>query len=37
MPVIDFEKRHIVHCSKKFVNNIELSKTFELTQENVDR
>ena len=37
VPVIDFEKRHIVHCSKKFANNIELSKTFELTQENVDK
>ena len=29
VPVIDFEKRKIVHCSKKFANNIELSKTFE--------
>ena len=37
VPVIDFEKRHIVHCSKKFANNIELSKTFELTQENIDK
>ena len=36
VPVIDFEKRHIVHCSKKFANNTELSKTFELTQENID-
>ena len=37
VPVIDFEKKHIVHCSKKFANNKELSKTFELTQENVDK
>ena len=37
VPVIDFEKRHIVHCSKKFANNSELSKTFELTQENIDK
>ena len=37
VPVIDFEKRHIVHCSKKFANNIELSKTFELTHENIDK
>ena len=37
VPVIDFEKKHIVHCSKKFANNTELSKTFELTQENVDK
>ena len=37
VPVIDFEERHIVHCSKKFANNKELSKTFELTQENVDK
>jgi len=37
VPVIDFEKRHIVHCSKKFANNTELSKTFDLTQENVDK
>ena len=37
VPVIDFEKRHIVHCSKKFANNTELSKTFELTQENIDK
>jgi len=37
VPVIDFEKRHIVHCSKKFANNKELSKTFDLTQENIDR
>ena len=35
--VIDFEKRHIVHCSKKFANNTELSKTFDLTQENIDK
>ena len=37
VPVIDFEKRHIVHCSKKFANNTELSKTFELTKENIDK
>ena len=37
VPVIDFEKRHIVHCSKKFANNSELSKTFDLTQENIDK
>ena len=37
VPVIEFEKKHIVHCSKKFANNKELSKTFELTQENVDK
>ena len=37
VPVIDFEKRHIVHCSKKFANNKELSKTFDLTQENIDK
>ena len=37
VPVIDFEKKHIVHCSKKFANNNELSRAFELTQENVDK
>jgi organic radical activating enzyme len=37
VPVIDFEKKHIVHCSKKFANNIELSKNFEITQENIDK
>jgi len=37
VPVIDFEKKHIVHCSKKFANNTELSKTFDLTQENIDK
>jgi len=37
VPVIDFEKKHIVHCSKKFANNKELSKTFDLTQENIDK
>jgi len=37
VPVIDFEKKHIVHCSKKFANNYELSKTFELTKENIDK
>jgi len=37
VPVIDFEKKHIVHCSKKFANNSELSKTFEITKENIDK
>jgi organic radical activating enzyme len=37
VPVIDFEKQHITHCSKKFANNAILSKNFELTQENVDK
>ena len=37
VPVIDFEKQHIVHCSKKFANNAILSKNFELTQENIDK
>ncbi len=37
VPVIDFEKRHIVHCSKKFANNLIVSKNFEITQENVDK
>ena len=37
VPVINFEEKHIVHCSKKFANNTELSKTFELTQENIDK
>ncbi len=36
VPVIDFEKKHIVHCSKKFANNTELSRAFPLTQKNVD-
>jgi organic radical activating enzyme len=37
VPVIDFEKQHIVHCSKKFANNAILSKNFDLTQENIDK
>ena len=37
LPVINFETRKIVHCSKKFANNIIHSKTFEITQENVDK
>ena len=37
VPVIDFEKKHIVHCSKKFANNSELSKTFDLTKDNIDK
>jgi len=36
VPVIDFEKKHIVHCSKKFANNTELSRTFELNQDNIN-
>ena len=34
---VDFEKKHIVHCSKKFGNNSELSRTFDLTQNNIDK
>ncbi len=37
VPVIDFEKKHIVHCSKKFANNTEISRAFELTKENIDK
>ena len=37
VPVIDFEKRLIIHCSKKFANNTELSRPFEITQENIDK
>ena len=37
VPVIDFEKRHIVHCSKKFANNLIVSRNFEITQENIDK
>ena len=37
VPVIDFEKRHIVHCSKKFANNPIVSRNFEITQENIDK
>ena len=37
VPVFDFEKKKIIHCSKKFANNTELSRMFELTQENVDK
>lgn len=37
VPVIDFEKQCIIHCSKKFANNTELSRAFKLTQENVDK
>ena len=37
VPVINFETRKLVHCSKKFANNKELSKTFDLTQENIDK
>jgi len=37
VPVVDFEKQHIVHCSKKFANNSILSKNFDITQENIDK
>ena len=37
VPVIDFEKKKIIHCSKKFANNNELSRLFELTKENIDK
>ena len=37
VPVINFETKKIVHCSKKFANNIIHSKTFEVTQENIDK
>ena len=37
VPVIDFEKKVIIHCSKKFANNTELSRMFELSKENVDK
>ena len=36
VPVINFETKTIVHCSKKFANNTELSRAFPLTQKNVD-
>src|SRR6056300_571409 len=37
VPVINFEKKHIVHCSKKFANNAIHSRTFDITQENIDK
>ena len=37
VPVINFETRKIVHCSKKFANNAIHSKTFDITQENIDK
>jgi len=37
VPVINFEQKHIVHCSKKFANNSELSRTFPMTKENIDK
>ena len=35
--LLDFEKKKIIHCSKKFANNTELSRMFELTKENIDK
>ena len=37
VPVINFETRKLVHCSKKFANNAIHSRTFDITQENVDK
>ena len=37
VPVINFETRKLVHCSKKFANNTIHSKTFDITQENIDK
>ena len=37
VPVINFENKNIVHCSKKFANNAITSKEFEITQENIDK
>ena len=37
VPVINFETRKIVHCSKKFANNAIHSRTFDITQDNVDK
>ena len=37
VPVINFETRKLVHCSKKFANNAIHSKTFDVTQENIDK
>ena len=37
VPVINFETRKLVHCSKKFANNAIHSRTFDITQENIDK
>ena len=37
VPVINFETKTIVHCSKKFANNLELSRSFPMTKENIDK
>ena len=37
VPVINFENKNLVHCSKKFANNAITSKEFEITQENIDK
>ena len=37
VPVINFETRKLVHCSKKFANNAIHSRTFDITQDNVDK
>ena len=37
VPVINFETKKLVHCSKKFANNAIHSKTFDITQENIDK
>jgi len=37
VPVINFETRKLVHCSKKFANNAIHSKTFDITQDNIDK
>ena len=37
VPVINFETRKLVHCSKKFANNAIHSREFDITQENIDK
>ena len=37
VPVINFETRKLVHCSKKFANNAIHSRTFDITQDNIDK
>ena len=37
VPVINFETRKLVHCIKKFANNAIHSKTFDITQDNIDK
>ena len=37
VPVINFETKKLVHCSKKFANNAIHSRTFDITQENIDK